>query len=109
MQVTGAPAQQAFKQLLVQLFQLNESPNFYSLAKPALNNGSGWEFGILQFDVLNNKLAYNSLASVLLQAKDASGNFIVEPGKTTGRAVTDQPVQDLQLHKTPQPPSHSFR
>ncbi len=40
MQVTGTPAQQAFKKLLIQLFQLNESQQLYTISPPALGNGS---------------------------------------------------------------------
>jgi Ca2+-binding RTX toxin-like protein len=98
MNVTGTPAAQAFKQLLIQLFELNESPNFYTITRPAANNGSGWQFGVLQFDVLNNPVAYNLLANVLVQAKDANGNYIVDPANTASRGTAAKIVDSEVLY-----------
>jgi len=57
MQFTGTLEQQAFKALLFSVLEQNESPNAYSIAPPA-GGVSGWAFGVLQYDVLNNPAAY---------------------------------------------------
>src|SRR5690348_13468068 len=86
MQFTGTLEQQAFKALLFSVLEQNESPNAYSIAPPA-GGVSGWAFGVLQYDVLNNPAAYNLLANVLLQATDLAGNYIVDPTNIAARGT----------------------
>jgi Ca2+-binding RTX toxin-like protein len=89
-----------FKKLLMDVLIHNElsgnSP--YSLL-PISVAPSGWSFGVPQFDVKNNPTAANLLASILLNATDAAGSYIVDPANTTNRGtvgnITDATVQTL--------------
>jgi hypothetical protein len=64
---------------------------------------SGWSFGWMQFDLASgNSFGLNTFAKVLLEAKDASGNFTIDDGDPhTGRgtptSIGDVRVRDLYV------------
>jgi Ca2+-binding RTX toxin-like protein len=84
---TGPSELQALKQLIVNLFKLNESKQPYSLTFAGGN--SGFSFGYPQFDLGQGDAALNKeFVSILTNATDvATGQFIVD-SNLTGTART---------------------
>jgi trimeric autotransporter adhesin len=104
MAFTGTPAEIAFKVVLARVLARNElsgsSPYELFWAGTA---ASGWTFGPLQYDVAGNSTARNLLADILLNAVDASGNYIADDGNpNTGRGtvgnIQDTVVSTLLQH-----------
>lgn len=80
-----------FKEQLIRVLEINElnglSP--YSLSWAGTPE-SGWSFGVVQYDIGALEFARNLFLDVLLNAKDANGNYIVlDSNSSTGRYHLD--------------------
>src|ERR1700722_16478928 len=100
MAFSGTPAQQALENLLFQVLQANELGGASAFAlDPPVDQNSTWTFGTPQFDVGRNPAAHTLLANILLNAKDANGNYIISPGDTANRgtaaAISDFIISSL--------------
>jgi Ca2+-binding RTX toxin-like protein len=79
MAYTGTPDEIAFKQQVIDMLRLTELRGVDPLTiRWAGINGSGWSFGVPQFDIANNQTGAQAIRDILINAQDSSGNFIVD-------------------------------
>jgi len=92
----GACGNISFKMKLISLFTQNElgSTSPYALSW-ANTTTSGWSFGVVQYDISALQYARDLFKNILLNAKDASGNYIVEDTDSLTGRIDDAKVADL--------------
>jgi Ca2+-binding RTX toxin-like protein len=95
---TGSAEEKASKQKAFNVLKKNEleGDSAYAIKFAGKNSKSGWSFGWTQFDVRNNEEAKKKLTTILQNAKNSAGNYIIDDGDvTTTERKDDKKVKAL--------------